>query len=192
METIKALFGILAILGIAYLGLIVVIKILAFILRPVSATLKPVTDYIKKYRLLKYFSPILFSSLALVFFVFIVKPVAFPQFYCESKNKYLSDDDYIKASVSLLNLSLDQGRPLWRINSDELLTPVDRQKIIQAIQRKDIFSIHRPVFRWDGFLWGYFDSDSWVTVRIPIPINTMNNRDVLLGFTFDKCGEFVP
>ncbi|MHB8921046.1 MAG: hypothetical protein ACYC3N_08440 [Halothiobacillus sp.] len=159
MDTIKALLGILVVLGITYLGLIVVIRALSFIFSPVAA-------YVKKHGVLKYFYPVLFSVLGLVF---VGKTLVFPQGYCKSQLKYLSDDDFkviAMSEVDPLRAKDPEAIAAWRARR---LDPA----LYNVVRGEDI-----------SFFGRLFDQQEiWVEAFAP---NGLNGRQ---EFFFDVCGR---
>ncbi|MHB8921580.1 MAG: hypothetical protein ACYC3A_08320 [Halothiobacillus sp.] len=178
MDTIKALLGILVVLGITYLGLIVVIRALSFIFSPVAA-------YTRKHGLPKHFYPIFFVVLGLVF---VVKAVVFPPGYCSEQQRFLNDEEYVNTVKDVFE---------WRVNN-----PI-RSGVTGAVLGWDTdsteykhFEKMRPssegyhLYRYSTHhpIWARLFNKEIIEVTLYVGESTGDSQ---INFYFDRCGNLI-
>jgi len=162
MDVIKNLFGIIVLLGVAYLGLILIIRIMDYIFLLIATRLR------KQGVRPKQFWHVLLIVFCLVFFV---KTVSFPLGYCKSQGKYLSDDDFKSKAMALVNPLRSHDQETINEWSSRTEDPV-------------LYSVYRD--REASWFTRLLDNQE-ITVYAHAP----SGRKGVFVFDFDVCGRYL-
>ena len=105
-----------------------------------------------------------------------------PPGYCQVQQRYISDEEFIRTSVALLDLKRKQDKLVWDtkpdlyahyIRSNEILDQNRNRPGFTHVWRNDTRTVYRWLFGWQ---------------QVEITLNA-NSGDGLIRFYYDVCGK---